>query len=291
MIKQILLISLSCFIASNSSFAQNQYVSKELAFAQYLSTNKQYDDQIFVLKSLSKNNIASIQQNDSIHYLLGLAYYNKELLDSAIHLYSKVSSTTDKLHTPAVFWKSYLQNHLGTISEGRNSLLNADFTQDKFKELKNFQLAGNSLLTRDFVQFNERASNFDGNHYQFAKQEIQLKALHKGLADHKCKSPALAGLMSSIVPGTGKIYAGKVGQGIATIMATTIMGIQTYESHRKDGPDSPRFIIYASLLSSFYIANVWGSVISVNVRKREFDDTVNKEILFNMHIPLRTIFN
>lgn len=291
MIKQLLSIVLSCFISVHMSFAQNNHVSNELAFAQYLSINKQYDDQIFVLKSLANNIFNHSEQRDSIYFLLGGAYYNKQLLDSAILQYAQVSTTLDKLYTPSAFWKGYLESHLGSLDIGQKTILSIDIIENNFKDLKNFQLAGNALLKRNFEQFNKYTATFTGSHYQYAKQEKQLIDLQTGLINHKYKSPALAGLMSAIIPGSGKIYAGKVGQGLATIMATTIMGIQTYEGYRKDGANSPRFIIYASLLSSFYIANVWGSVISVNVRKREFDDTVNKEILFNMHIPLRTIFN
>jgi hypothetical protein len=278
-------------IGSQSLQAQSEAISKELAFARYLATNKQYADEVFVLESLLHANIKAIEQLDSVHYLLATAYYNTKILDTASFHFGRVSQNTQDLHTPSVFWQSYLMNHLGQADQGRSLLEQYYPEASKFKDLKNFQLAGNALLRRKYDDFDQYQQYFNGNHYQFSQQEIQLQALKEGLHAHKYKSPLLAGLMSAIVPGSGKIYAAKVGQGLATIMATTIMGIQTYESHRKEGPGSPRFIIYASLLSSFYIANIWGSVVSVNVRKREFDDTVNKEILFNMHIPLRTIFN
>jgi len=287
----LLLVVFLFIIGGQISNAQNTEISRELAFAEYLAENKQYEDEIFVLKNLLGSDIESSDQKDSIHYLLGQAYYQRKILDSASYQFDLVSQNITNLHTPAAFWKSYLLNHLGQIDKGHISLTQHEPTDSKFKELKNFQLAGNALLRRKYDEFDNYSNLFNGSYYQFAKQETQLQALKKDLIEHKYKSPFLAGIMSAIIPGSGKIYAGKVGQGLATIMATTIMGIQTYESHRKDGADSPRFIIYASLLSSFYIANVWGSVISVNVRKREFNDTVNKEILFSMHIPLRTIFN
>ena len=287
------LLLVVCFyiIGGQISNAQNSEISKELAFAKYLGENKQYEDEVFVLNNLLRSDINSSGQTDSIHYLLGHAYYQIKILDSASLQFDLVSPNFANLHTPSVFWKSYLLNHLGQTDKGKSSLKQHYPIDSKFKDLKNFQLAGNALLGRHYDEFDNYANLFSGSYYQFAKQETQLQELKISLLEHNYKSPFLAGVMSAIIPGSGKIYAGKVGQGIATIMATTIMGIQTYESHRKDGANSPRFIIYASLLSSFYIANVWGSVISVNVRKREFDDTVNKEILFNMHIPLRTIFN
>jgi hypothetical protein len=60
---------------------------------------------------------------------------------------------------------------------------------------------------------------------------------------------------------------------------------------RKDGVSSPRFIIYGSLFSLFYIGNIWGSALSVKIKRQEFNEKIDEQILFDMHIPLRTLFN
>jgi TM2 domain-containing membrane protein YozV len=97
--------------------------------------------------------------------------------------------------------------------------------------------------------------------------------------------------MSAIIPGSGKIYAGQLGQGIAAFLQNAIFGLQAYEGLQKDGIKSPRFIIYGGLFTLFYIGNVWGSALSVQIKRREFNEKVDEQIIFDMHIPLRTIFN
>ena len=86
------------------------------------------------------------------------------------------------------------------------------------------------------------------------------------------------------------MYVEKPGQGIYQLIIATILGLQTWESYRKDGAESARFIIYGSLFTSFYIGNIWGSTIGVKLYKNEIKKTVDNAILLDMHIPLRTLF-
>jgi hypothetical protein len=101
----------------------------------------------------------------------------------------------------------------------------------------------------------------------------------------------VAGLLSAVVPGAGKVYAGQLGQGVAIFLQNSIFALQAWEGYRKDGPRSARFLIYSGLFTVFYIGNVWGSVLSVQIKRQEMYERINNQILFDMHIPLRTIFN
>ena len=74
-------------------------------------------------------------------------------------------------------------------------------------------------------------------------------------------SPWVAGMMSVVIPGSGKIYAGKTGQGIITFIQNVALGVQAYEAYRRDGWKSPRFLIYGGLFSFFYVGNVWGCLL------------------------------
>ena len=103
------------------------------------------------------------------------------------------------------------------------------------------------------------------------------------------KSGLLAGCMSAVIPGLGKIYAGKTKQGLSSFLPVTLMGVQAYEAYRVSGIKSVRFILSAGLFSVFYFGNIWGSVLSVSVRREEINDEINNQILFNMRIPLQRI--
>ena len=101
----------------------------------------------------------------------------------------------------------------------------------------------------------------------------------------------MAGALSAVLPGSGKFYAGYKGQGIAALMTVGVLGISAAESYYRLGPKSAQFITFGSLFTIFYIGNIWGSTLSVKLARdhqlREIDD----QILFDMHVPLRRIFN
>ena len=95
------------------------------------------------------------------------------------------------------------------------------------------QLAGTSLLNRNFEAFDQYASKFDTSYYSMANEQKLLRVFRDDMLKVKKKSPAVAGLLSAVVPGLGKIYAGRPGQGVATFSIVSILGFATYETLQK----------------------------------------------------------
>lgn len=101
----------------------------------------------------------------------------------------------------------------------------------------------------------------------------------------------LAGIYSALIPGAGKFYAGKKKQGIAAFLPILSLGAITYESYRKAGIRNARTIAFGSIFSVFYIGNIWGSALAVKIKDKEFNREYDNKILFDMHIPLRNLYN
>jgi hypothetical protein len=78
--------------------------------------------------------------------------------------------------------------------------------------------------------------------------------------------------------------------GIYSLLISSLLGLQAYEGFQKDGINSVRFILYGSLFSAFYVANIWGSVLSIKMIKNERTEAIHNQILLDLHIPLRTLF-
>jgi len=97
--------------------------------------------------------------------------------------------------------------------------------------------------------------------------------------------------MSSLIPGLGKIYAGKIGQGISSFLTCSMFALIGIEQYNKRGLSDYRTIIASSLFTIFYIGNIWGSYFSVLIAEKEYNNAINKNILFNIHIPLRNFYN
>lgn len=274
------------------SFSQKTVsVSEELHFAQYLIDNNQYRDAIFILKKqLEGEQKISDAQLDSINYFIGWSYYSLKLLDSSSFYFDNVKE--DPFYYKAAFYRSFDLAYQKKISEAKIALEKIPVGKDSsFVKLQNLEFAGIALLERDYPAFETRSKNFSYNYFALSSEEKKLGDHCKQLKKVKNKSPLLAGMMSAIVPGTGKMYAGYKGQGIAAMVTVGILGIATAESYYRLGYKSPHFITFGSLFTIFYVGNIWGSAVSVKLSKehqlREIDDA----ILFDMHIPLRRIFN
>ncbi|MFK7952280.1 MAG: NINE protein [Ekhidna sp.] len=195
-----------------------------------------------------------------------------------------------------MFWdqarllSSFQHSYQGSYEKALSILETYSPENKLYQGTSQLQQAGIALLQRDVSEF-ERLEQSFGNYYQLTPYEEVLSLSKKELAEIKPKSPFVAGLLSSIVPGAGRFYIGKPGEGIATLLVAGIFTAQTLEAYRKDGVRDPRFIIFGSLLSITYVSNIWGSVLAVKVSNLEKNNQINENILLNMHIPLRVIFD
>lgn len=111
-----------------------------------------------------------------------------------------------------------------------------------------------------------------------------LKSNYMKLMDFKQKSPLLAGLMSGIVPGTGKIYAGRTADGIFAMIYILSMIYKTYYTFDKHGIDYFEGWIWGGLSLYFYIGDIYGSIAAVKFRRRDFLEKIENEIQINFTI-------
>ncbi|MEL7001865.1 MAG: hypothetical protein AAFN93_03925 [Bacteroidota bacterium] len=285
---------IACFLI----IAQHTYTSGQInrsfqdniEFTQYLINKKQHSDAIFLLDKIDKSSLTN-HQVDSMNYYLGKAHYNLQDLINSSFYFSAVRDTSLAFYFEAKFFDAYNNLYIGDLEDGASILNNLKPKANLLTELLNFEKAGLALLDRNLDDFDTLANNFKYNYFQFTDQQKALVEIGQDLRKRKKKSPFVAGLMSAIIPGSGKIYAGKTGQGLASLIGTSIFALQAIEGYRKDGPSSFRFIAFSSIFSLFYVGNIWGSVFTVKSVNDEFNEAVDHKILFDLHIPLRTIFH
>jgi hypothetical protein len=169
------------------------------------------------------------------------------------------------------------------------SLEQVDSLSTVLLELKNLELAGIALLSRDFDKYSTFSKSYASDHFQLKDHHIALDQTFEEMQARKSKSPFLAGMMSAVIPGTGKFYLGKIGQGTMSLMTSGIFALQAYEGYRKGGSKSPAFLIFGGLFSVFYIGNIWGSVVAVRVEQLSINKSNDETILLHMHIPMRLL--
>jgi len=278
-------VSLSLIIFVGVCIAQD--FSSQLPFINHLNKLKAYDEAIYLLDSLDQTS-----PNDTIKYHLGKFNYYKKNIQQSIAAFDQVSLSSP-FFEESVLMSIYQSIYIGNydLLYSRRTDLSVSKLSTKGQQIINFDMAGISLLERNLKDFEKHQSQFNSTYFQLVQSQDQLVQFHRQIENFNPKSRFLAGLYSTIIPGAGKIYIGKTGEGLMSMLTTVIFGVQAWEAYRKDGIQSARFIIFGGLFSSFYVANIWGSVLAVNIRENEFNEQINQSILVSLHIPLRLLYD
>lgn len=289
----LLLLAFSLGVAGNKGFTQGSADSlrnRQLDFYNYLIGREQYQDAAFILqRELSKPELPPAW-SDSLNHLLGWTWYSMKELSKSAECFEKVSPLAPG-YAKCRFFAAYNHVYLGDTARGLRLLKELRPETDWQQELIDFQQAGIFLLQRDLAAFKTREARFTGTIYALSQEELRFGDIARRLAAHHDKSMTLAALMSAIIPGTGKIYAGKTGEGISAFLIVAALGLVTWENYRMDGPADVKTILAGSACTVYYIGNIWGSALAAHRRNQQFHHEINQRILFDLHIPLRSIFN
>ncbi len=262
-------------------------LTNDLGFINHLMDIQEYDA---ALHLLNKYHAKSGKLADTCNYLYGWSYYNKKQMDSASYYLNKVSNKSENFNKSA-FFASFCKTTYSDYDSAKIIINKINENNKNIIELKNFQLSAIALLERDLQKFDLHSKQYTYKYYPLVKAEQNMMNYSHEIKEFKPRSMFMAGLLSSIVPGLGKIYIGKYGEGTAAFLMVSIMGIVTYENYKKDGILDPKTLIFGSMFATYYIGNIWGSSIGVKLKRDEFYNEINYKILFDIHIPLRTVFN
>ncbi|MBE0572808.1 MAG: hypothetical protein IH618_14800 [Ignavibacteriaceae bacterium] len=137
-------------------------------------------------------------------------------------------------------------------------------------QLKSFnKLNAISMLYGD--EFNISRENFispfDGD------EQNSISTFYNYKVEPPYKSPALAGTLSAIIPGSGKIYVGEWGDGITSLLATGLLAFLAYDNFRAD--HTTRAWIFTGLGAFFYAGNIYGSIASAQIFNARIDFEFN----------------
>jgi TM2 domain-containing membrane protein YozV len=116
-----------------------------------------------------------------------------------------------------------------------------------------------NILREDFISpFDEDERNAVASFYDFK-------------VDPHYKSPAFAGTLSAIIPGSGKMYVGEWGDGVTALVVTSLFAFLAYDNFRAD--HTTRAWIFTGLGAFFYAGNIYGSIASAQIfnAKIEFE--------------------
>lgn len=280
--KKIFILSLFCILSLN---LLAQYSTKQrFDFIHHLIKSNDFKEALIELNYLDgKTN------SDSLYYLKGWSLYSLKQLTNSANNFKRVSKKSTFYHK-SHFFAAYNYAHTQNYEDAKKVLSDIQLNSN-LQQLKSFESSGIALLERDYELFESTRIKSELILPALQTEVINLDKLYTSLKNRKPKKMWLAGLMSAIIPGSGKMYAGKTGEGIASLLMVGSMGLVTWENHRKLGIKNFKTILFGSIFTIFYVGNIYGSVFSVKISNEEFNHEMDQKILFNIHIPLRNIFN
>lgn len=92
------------------------------------------------------------------------------------------------------------------------------------------------------------------------------------------KSPKVAGTLSALLPGSGKVYVGRTKDGIISFLTISLFSLMSYNGFNDDGSDSVKGWVFGTLSVVFYAANVYGSVNAARIHNVLIEDQLTESI-------------
>lgn len=270
------------------NISQSYGQKSENDFIEYLYNAEYYEQLRFYERYLTQ--IDSIDyDSDLLNFYVGKSFYHQQVYDNSNQYLQKLKS--GKYFNESRFLIGINSIYSNDLTAAKETLSKVEFNVDELSNLTYFELSGIALLERDFESYHEFNNQIFKDYYFYKKERESFQSIEADLKLHKDKSPFLAGLYSAVLPGAGKFYAGKRGQGVYSFVISSLLALQAFDSYQKAGPKSTRFIIYGGLFSLFHIGNVWSSALSVKRYNDEFYEAVDYRIKLDLHVPIRSFFD
>ncbi len=268
------LFLLEIIFASTNLVAQtnNDIFSTQnrIAFGNNLFCERDYlraiDEFKFVLKS---------EWNDSLQFKIATSYLRMSDYNQAYKEYQKICKNS-------LLYEQSQYEKLRSLFKSENySFLNnqvdKQILNSKLNSLQILRLRNSALLLEDktLPEKNDFVSVYVEN------DKTKMSEFYNWKSKPPFKSPTTAAIMSALIPGSGKIYADEIGDGITAFLLT---GLFTYLSVDKfNNNHNASGWLYASLAAFFYAGNVYGSATAVQ--------NYNAGIKFNFDSKVKLFIN
>lgn len=253
-------------LLSISGFSQDIFTPKNSEkYADYLLKSGQYE---LAAKEYERL-VFFAPQSDSMKTLLLKSYRLANQTDLALERLQVIYPETGQVpYSPAIEISKlyFIKRDWKSASEfwGANQSIPVD---DKTLLKTTLHIFENDFLAaRETIKEVKNEENQLG----IAYHSILEKETHK-------KSPALAGVISMVLPGSGKAYSKNWKDGIVSLFFTAGMSIQAYRSFNKHGINNYRGWLYSGIGFGFYLGNIYGGIKSTKDYNRKKINTLQHE--------------
>ncbi|MCA0429859.1 MAG: hypothetical protein LCH32_05100 [Bacteroidetes bacterium] len=252
-------------------------IEKKITFVNYLKQNKQHEDALYIL-----NHFNSREQIDSLILMevkLLLELHREKLADSLLKSSLNLFSDSSKLNCSYTL----LQNHVNILISKLDDLKKPNYTTNLIHyETWRIQQLATAILKNDFGGFEEIFNSGKCTNPNTSMIEFSLYVQKTEMFRRRKKSGFLAGLFSTIIPGSGKIYAGKPHEALTSFVPVVFNLAQAGEGYYYKKFESPHLYVFGSIGTVFYASNIYGSFKAAKRKNAEFNNKVKNNIEYEI---------
>src|SRR5215813_901847 len=222
-----------------------------------------------------------------VHFSIGLAFYRGESYVEALQTFQEVTQRYPNTAYGKQAWlwqgESLIRQGQYTTAEQLYTEITERFPHDRIGQQARYQRAWTLLYRR---QWRDAATQLqqvapDSDLYQSA----QLLAQEALVGEHlPTKSPLLAGLFSGLLPGSGQLYNGRLGDALLAFFLNSLFIVGAIEAVHRDAP------AVAGVLSFFeagwYAGNVYGAINGAHKYNRHAIETFLRNLDNRFHFVL-----
>jgi TM2 domain-containing membrane protein YozV len=99
------------------------------------------------------------------------------------------------------------------------------------------------------------------------------------------KSKFQAAALSAFIPGSGKIYSGRIADGLYSLLLVGLTAWQSYDGFEDDGASSAKGWIFGVLGTAFYLGNIYGSAVAVEIYNRKIHNEFLRGLQIEITLP------
>lgn len=238
-----------------------------LKFGNYLYKDKDY------LRAASEfKEYLKINSSDTVQFRLSNSFFKiSRFTEAADNFKGLFFSSTLSEEARLMFYESnFFQNNFKTF---RELAAQENYLSPKYrKEIERLKFTTYFFDNIPLPNENKLLEPFpDSVQSQIAKFYIQKKfPLHK--------NPTTAVILSTLLPGAGKIYTGEIGDGITALVTTALTAYLAYTNFKAG--HQFRGWLFAGMTAFFYGGNIYGSAASAQIYNARIRFDFDKKVRF-----------
>lgn len=152
-----------------------------------------------------------------------------------------------------------------------------------------FFSAASKAYLGDYAGAEAQLQGYGGPYTDLRQSQLADLAVLRGPDNFPAKSPWVAAGLSALVPGLGRVYTHQYGVAAESLLVCGGFAAVTIENYRHYGAIWST-LLFGTLGTLFYLGNIYGSYLSVEVYNDRMRDAQDTAVLLHMHIPLRSAF-